>query len=312
VNWDDLKVFLAVHRAGSFAAGGRSLGLNATTVGRRITGFEDHLRARLFTRTSDGLVGTATAEAMLEAAEQMERQAMAIERQMGGKDARLQGTVRLASTGDFSSGFLLDQLGAFRRRHPDIALELLTSSAVHDLSRGAADIAVRFTTPGHGVPAGPQGPTEVLARRVCGIGIGVFATSAYLERSGVPEDLERLGGFDLVVPGKSLRLMPGYTWCERVRANNRVSLTVDGLQSIAAATAAGLGLGALPCFMVARYPELIRVCAPHTVDERELWLMMPGDLRRVARVRAVQEFLLEVFEAWEPVLAGRVSPREPL
>jgi len=310
VNWDDLKVFLAVQRKGSFAAAGRSLGVNATTVGRRITGFEEHLGARLFTRTADGLVATPTAEALLGAAEQMERQAKSVARQIAGEDARLEGVVRLAATSDFSSAFLLDQLGAFRRRHPEIELDLLTSTGLHDLSRGAADLAVRFSTPGQGVPSGRQGPTDVLAQRVCRLGVGVFASRAYLDTAGMPDDIEGFEGLDLVIPPESMHFIPGHSWFQQMRPDNRVALTVDSIQAIVAATSAGFGLCAIPCFMAAHQPELVRIGAPQTVDERDLWLMMPADLKRVARVRAVREFLLEVFETWEPVLTGRVSPHQ--
>jgi DNA-binding transcriptional LysR family regulator len=311
VNWDDLKVFLAVHRTGSFAAAGRTLSVNATTIGRRITTFESHLGSRLFTRTSDGLVPTATAESLLDAAEQMERHVKMAERRVAGEDARLEGTVRLAVTVHFASAFLVDQLRVFRRRHPMIELELLTSTALHDLSRGAADLAVRFTAPGGGVPMGPQGPTDVLAQRTCNFGVGVFASRAYLDRTGPPEDLHALEGLDLVVPAERMRYIPGYDWSSRARENNRVAVTLDGIQAMVAATAAGFGLCALPCFLTGRYPELVRIGTPETVDVRESWLMMPADMKRVARVRALRDYLLEIFDTWEPVLAGRVSPHEP-
>jgi DNA-binding transcriptional LysR family regulator len=307
VNWDDLKVFLAVHREGSFAGAGRRLEVNATTIGRRLAAFEDHLGSRLFMRTADGLVPTATAESLVGAAEQMERHALMVARQVAGEDARLEGKVRLAATTNFTSAFLLDQLGVFRRSHPSIELELLTSTGIHDLSRGAADLAVRFTASGRGVPSGPQGPTDVLAQRVCVIGIGVFASRAYLEQHGMPEDSNQIEGRDIVVPRESMRRMPGYEWSMRMRAKNNVSLTIDGMRSIAAASAAGFGFCTLPCFMTARYPELVRVSEPELVDERDAWLMMPADLKRVARVRAVRDYLIDVFEAWEPILAGRVS-----
>jgi len=283
--------------------------VNAATVGRRIAGFEELLGSRLFTRTQDGFVPTPTAEAMVEAAEQMERCSDRVARQVSGEDASLSGPVRLAATEDFVAAFLVEHLRGIRERHPGIELRLLTATTLHDLSRGEADLALRFSAPGRGVPGGRQGPTDVLARRLLNFGIGVFGSRAYLRGRGAPAELDRFEGHDLVVVDPEVAAMPGSDWAAAALARgNRPALMVDGLRSATSAVAAGFGLGALPCFMVAREPWLVRVGAPTIVDERELWLMMPADLRRVARVRAVRDYLVEVIQQWEPVLAGRASP----
>ncbi len=306
-NWDDLRVFLAAHRGRSLAAAGRALGIDATTVGRRLAALEAAARTTLFQRTLAGLVPTAAADAIVEATRMMERQALLVARQITGDDTKVQGLVRLAVTDQFASHFLVDHLARLHVMHPGIELELVTSDRLADLARGDADLALRFSPPGKAIPLA-SGASEVLAQKVGSVAVAVFASARYLAANGAPSGAYDLDGRDVVIPRASASFFPGAQWFRAAEARGKVVLRTDGLTGMAAATAAGLGLSALPVFMTLRYPHLTRIGKRTAVDERDVWLLVAADLRRVARVAAVREFLVQVLKDEAGILAGR-SPR---
>lgn len=309
MNWEDLRAFLAAERAGNFAAAGRMLSLDATTIARRIGSLEASLGNPVLARTSDGLVLTPTGQGLIEHVERMEHQALLAERDARGDAVHLEGTVRLAVTTDFASRFLVHHLGSFRSHHPRIDLLLASSDQFVDLSRGEADIAIRFGRPGQGVP-GTEGQGDLRVQRVGTVGISVFASKAYLERAGRPASLANLSGHDLIVATDNVSWMPGFEWTQSVLGRNRIMLCADALSTMRAACEAGFGLCALPIFTTYESKNIERLEAPGVIDSRELWLLMPGELKRVARVRAVHDFLIELFDTWEPMLSGRLPPHD--
>jgi DNA-binding transcriptional LysR family regulator len=301
-NWDDVRVLLAVSRAGTLAGAGRTLGVNPTTIGRRLAGFEERMGALLFHRTSDGLVATPVAESLVEPAELMERQAALIADRAGGQDMRLSGTVRVAVSTQFASHFLVDHLMAFRTRYPDIMIELRASTALADLSRDEADMAIRFVRPGHNVPHAAAGPVEIIAQKVGDVGIGVFASRSYLEARGWPTDANDLEGHDVILPSEGIDYFPGNDWIQQASQYGHVQLRLDDLTAMVSASAAGFGLCAMPSFMAVRFPVLQRVSPPHNIDIRETWILEASDLRRRARNRLVREYLVQLFDTWGAVL----------
>lgn len=306
MNWDDLRIFLSLHRDGTFAATGRTLGVNPTTAARRLTALEEAVGAQLFTRTRDGLVPTAAAEEMLAPAEVIERQLVRIHRSVGGGDARLAGRVRLNATQNFATNFLVEHLGVFRRRHPDIEIELTACDHMVDPSRGEADILVRHRSPNSGPGVETTGHVEVVARRVAPVAFAVFASKAYLERAGYPKHDDDVSGHDAILPRNDARHIPAGSWSRRVAGRMRTPLRSDDLGTMQAACMAGFGLCALPCLPRLYQSNLMRVS--DNIDIRDNWLIMPGDLRRVARVRALWDYLVSVFEEWGPLLSGEVTP----
>jgi DNA-binding transcriptional LysR family regulator len=308
MDWDNLRVFLALRRAGSFAGAGRELELNATTIARRLTAFEDAIGTQLFGRSADGLVPTAAAEGIAESAELIEHKMLQIEREVGGENARLSGTVRIAITQTFAASFLLDHLGSFRRSFPDIELDINTSDAMVDLTRGVADIAIRFRSPDSGPGVQSSGSVEVRAKRVGTLGIAVYGSTAYLEKAGCPPSASQVDGHSVVMPRENAMFLPGATWCASVADRVSIALRCDGMLGIAAAGAAGFGLCALPTFVALQHDNLERISPPKTIDTRAAWLLMPADLVRVARVRKMWDYLVELFQAWDPLLSGDVAP----
>lgn len=302
MKWDDIHLFLAIQRRGTLAGAARELGLNPTSVGRRLQSAEERLGASLFHRTQDGLVPTDAGVSILESAERMDRQARLVEQQILGQDAEVAGVVRVAATSDFAASFLLPRLGPLRTAHPRLHLEVVTGLAHVDLSRGEADIAVRFADAGSGPPVGASGPVEILARRLASVAVGLYASKEYLKRRGRPKSASALKGHDLILPIPG-SFLPGAHYLEKFEKEASPSIRVNGLPAVASAAGAGFGICALPAFAAAHH-RLLSVGPPAVIEVRDVWILYPADLRRTARVTTVRDFITSVIQKGETVLAG--------
>lgn len=294
LDWENLRIFAALKRHKSFAAAARPLGVNATTLARRLTALEKQLGVLLFQRTAEGLVPTEAAATLGESVLRMEREIELLQLNVAGRASRLEGAVRLAVTEGFAESFLLPRWQPLHERHPGIELHLLLGDAYADLARGEADLAVRFQQAGKGAPSQPGSPIEILARRIGRIEVGIFASRAYLARRGDPRGLDDLEGHDLVLPRLGAQYLPGAPWFSRV--SGRAVIRTDGIGSMTASIVAGLGVGAIATDVAATHPGLKRI-GDEVVDRRDAWLLVPADLAKVGRVRAVWDYILELASA---------------
>src|SRR5262245_50457955 len=278
LDWENLRFFAALKRHGSFSAAARELAVNATTASRRLAQLEEELDVLLFQRTAGGLVPTEAAEDLVEAVQRMERQVDLLRARSAGRDARVEGTVRLAVATQFADSFLIPRLGPLCERHPGLELEIMASDRYVDLTRGEADLAVRFQYPGKGAPSDPRSTLEVKARRLLSIAFAVYASAAYVARAGRPKDAFSVEGHDLILAREASPYLPGSGWFARVAGVGRAALRVDGVGAMLAAVVAGLGIGACETFLAAGMDGLVPIGPPAVIDEREAWLLMPGDL----------------------------------
>lgn len=290
-SWDDVRFFLAIHRAGSLSAAAGPLGVTQPTCGRRLAALEASLGLRLFDRTPDGLRLTADGRALLEAATAMERSAGDFALRATARDRDLEGVVRIATTELFACAFLVGALPRVRERYPGIRVELALSSAESDLLRREADLALRF---------GPQGarprPRAVSARRLGDEPFSLYGTDAYLRRRGEPASPDDLSGHEVVAySGRH----PASAWCARAFRGATVALSAPSMQVTGAAIAAGLGLGVLPV-RAARIFPLLRRLSP-AVARGTGWLVVHPDLRLVPRIRVVIDALAEAYRAEAPL-----------
>jgi DNA-binding transcriptional LysR family regulator len=297
LRWDDVRVFLAAHRSGSMAGAARALKVDQTTVGRRLQAFEDSLDARLFDRTPDGLSLTPAGEGILDVAERVEESMLALERRIGGEDARIAGTVRVATSDAFAQGYLVSRLRAIHDRHPGLVIELTTSQSFVALSRREADVALRM----RGVGAAPA-EENVVCRKLYDVPWALYASRAYVAAHGAPRDENDLEGRDVIDFDEEAPAVPGREWLRQACAAARVRLRATSLLSVAAAVREGLGLGLLPAMFAASGPPLVRIGKP--VAAAEGWLLVHPDLQHLARVRAVIDVLADLARQDAPMLRG--------
>lgn len=292
-DWNDLRYFLAVAEAGTLAGAGRSLGVQHSTVARRLDAVEIALGTSLFTRTPDGMILTEAGRDILPMAMEAGKALAAIELRIGGGDSRVEGSVRVA-TSESLSGFMVRLFPELRTRHPDLTVDVLSGNRPLDLTRGEADLAVRAV-------ATPQ--PDLISRRLGTIGWSLYAAEAYIRRLGAPPDPTDLAGHDVVGFDDALAGTPGPDWLVKHGAGARVVLRGNSIIAALNAAVAGMGVAALPCFLADAEPGLRRLTST-IVGQRDLCLVYMPAAGRIARVRAVIDFIAESMAERVAMLRG--------
>lgn len=282
LDWNDLRYFLAVARSGTLTGAGRALGVEHTTVSRRLGALETALGARLFTRGPDGWTLTEAGARILPNVEGMGARAESIERSVKGGDAKVEGSVRLTIPGAMQD-YMMATLPALRAEHPALVIELLCDNRDLDIRRGEADVAVRFSS----VVADP----ELVSKKLGTAGWALYAASSYVERKGALTSLDTLAGHDLI--GSDVGM--GVTFFRERGAGATVVLRGNELSMVQSAARAGLGIVALPCMLGDEDEGLVRAY-PEPFGTRDITLLVHPDLVRTARVRAAMDFLIGLFE----------------
>ncbi|WP_028136219.1 LysR family transcriptional regulator [Bradyrhizobium japonicum] len=289
IEWNDLRFMLAVAEQGGLAGAARALGVNRTTVLRRVKAFERTHQCRLFERLHTGYGLTAGGEQLLATARHVSDAVADLERRLAGRDLQMHGTLRVATTDTLAAATLPQHLAAFRVRHPAVIIELVVGNIPANLTRREADVAVRPMT----------GPPEVLrGRRVCGLAFGIYAApGAHAGPWLVPDD--SLSG---TVVGRWTRAnVPGV----------EIAARADSLLALRDLASAGLGRTVLPCYLGEAAGGLIRVGEVLPDAKSELWLLTHEDLSRTARVRAFTEFMARVLGDERDLLEGRRANPSP-
>jgi DNA-binding transcriptional LysR family regulator len=284
MDWNDLRYFLAVRRAGTLAGAARALKVEHSTVSRRLAALEEALGVRLFLRGPDGFTSTPAGDQIAPLAESMESAVTAIDRQVAGGDERVEGTVRL-TTSEVFSGFVVRRLGRLRARHPELLVEVLSGNQPLDLAHGEADLALRIM---------PTNDPDLLARKVVDCGWAMYAAAGYVEQRGAPPSAEDLAGHDVLGFDDTMAAVPGAKWLAAHGAGAHVVLRGNSIMSVLNACLAGMGVTVLPCFLGDGEPTLVRV-APAVLGSRPMFLVVHPDLARVARVRVVMDFIVEIM-----------------
>ncbi|WP_322069704.1 LysR family transcriptional regulator [Paraburkholderia bannensis] len=287
MNWDDARIFLAIHREGTLRAAARSLNLDQATVGRRLATLEQGLAAALFARTSKGYALTPAGQIAVQHAESMERAAHDLTRQTQGLDKRLAGDVKLTTTDALALEFVVPAIARLHAKHPDVCVHLSTSTKLLNLAKREADIAVRTVRPSN---------PGLVARQLASWEMGLFASKAYLDRYGEPEPGQAFAGHDLVVYQPYIDAARVPTLAGEPLHAGRIVARFDSNLSARAAIKAGIGLGEIPESMGVS-DGLIRIWPSRRREKPyEVWLVTHEDLRRTARIRATIDEIVQSFE----------------
>lgn len=199
LDWDDLRIFLAVAREGSLSAAARRLGVAQPTAGRRVAAFERKLGARLFQRTPSGQVLSATGQRLLFHAERIELEVLSAERVASGRDVGLRGRVSISASEWMIDRVLAPLLADFVAHHPGLELDLVAESRHVSLVRREADIAIRPSRFEH---------QDTVQREIGVIAFGLYASDVYLDRRGQPDFARRCEGHELIAMSESLGRVP--------------------------------------------------------------------------------------------------------
>jgi DNA-binding transcriptional LysR family regulator len=296
VDWNDLKFFLEVARGGSLTRAADVLRVSQSTVGRRIAELESRLATRLFARHQTGYFLTDEGRELLGRAEAAEENMLAFERGASGLAPAVSGIVRLATTENLATDVVIPALPRFVARHPQLRLEIVTTTATVELGRRDADLALRVVRPSQG---------NLKMRRLGEMTHGVYGHRDYLARHPARNG-DPLAGRAVVTWDEAHAHLPAARWLAQRAPDAHIVLTASTLRAQIAAVRAGLGLAVLPDFL-ATDPDFVRVLAPDEVFSDGVWLVMHADLAASNRVRAVADFLAETVAQAEAALAGRFA-----
>lgn len=291
---NDLRVVLAVARGGTLAAAARRLGVNHSTVFRRLGALERRLGERLFDRLPEGYAATEPCAAIVAAAERIEAELHDLDRRLLGQDRRPQGTVRLTAPDDMAEHLLMAPLTRFAAAYPEITVELALQNRLFDLTRREADAALRPTS----------APPETLVGRQ----VATVATAVYAARHSVTD---RKAAALATLPWVAWEAGGGPAvsarWLGTHVPEARVVFRSNSMLNLLAAARHGLGAALLPCYLGDATPQLVRLGPPLAELDSGLWLLTHTDLRRSARVRVLLDFLYRELRARAADLDGTAA-----
>jgi DNA-binding transcriptional LysR family regulator len=295
MNWDDMRIFLALARSGTLASAARSTAQDATTVARRLQRLESALAATLFEHGPAGHILTEAGHRLLAHAEAMEAGARQVQ-QEAEEGAGLAGTIRVSVSEGFGTHIVASRLANFAATHPGIAVDLIASTGFLNPSRREADIAIMLARPRGG---------PLIAAKLTDYRLGVYAARHYLDRTGPIADVDALRQRRLVGYVPDLIYAPELRYLAEVDERLEPSLRSSSINAQAGLIASGAGCGILPCFIGDGTPGLVRVLAADAEIERSFWLVVHRDMRRVARVEAFIGWLRGEVALAQPLLLGR-------
>jgi len=286
MDWSLLVDFLAIARVGTLSGAANALGVNHSTVYRRLNQLEAQLGGRLFERLPQGYVLTEAGRRLLIHAEQAEAELYAAERVLSGADQALSGEVRLTAPENLVYEFLPGYLEVFRRTYPAIRITLNVSNTELDLNRREADLALRAT---------PRPPEHLVGRKVVELGWSVFAAESLLRERGRPKGIGELASWPWIAPEAALDHLSISQWIRRHIPPERVVFRASTLIAMSRLAEAGLGVTLLPDDQIK--PQLVRLQAFEPGGRFGLWLLTHPDLRHTGRIKALSDVLTDQFRA---------------
>ena len=284
MNWDDLKVLLALSRAGSTRKAAAILSVSNTTVMRRLESLEEQVGGRLFDRTPDGFRATSLADQLLPAARDVEETLSEAERHVTGKDSELSGRIKL-SLPAVPLTHISEAVAEFAIQYPHIELDITISDHPVDLARREADIAVR------GIPKHKRPPKDIVGIKLGKISLGYYAHRELLSEAA-------RGHRELTCIQASGRALTLGDLPDAESLGLKTRHLIDGITPRTVAVTNKLGVAALPCFLARQYPELILLPGVPSAHWGFTWLLHHKDLRQSARIRALFKHLSGLEEKW--------------
>ncbi|QQM29535.1 LysR family transcriptional regulator [Martelella lutilitoris] len=285
MDWDHLRVFLAVARHGQFLAAARALALNHATVSRRINALEEALGEPLFERTPAGSALTEAGERLLVVAERVETEILGIAEDTRARGASLAGTVRVGAPDGLGTYFLAGELGRLQEQHPALVVELVPLPRTFSLSKREADLAITLDPPEEG---------RLVVSKLTDYTLGVYAARSYLERFGAPDDEHALSGHVAVTGVEDYAYASSLNYANHLGRSAGRLFRCAGVAGQIEAVRAGVGIGILHDFVVRDSPGLVSIL-PDIRFRRSYYLLSHPDTGNLARIALVRAFLTRRF-----------------
>jgi DNA-binding transcriptional LysR family regulator len=295
INWDNIRVFLAVARLQSAFEAANHLKIDQSTISRRLKKLEEEIGSELFTRNSQGHMLNANGHRLLEYAEAIENTISSMESKLGGDSQILTGSIRLGATEGFGSTFLATHLANFCELHPGLMVELLALPRFINLSKREADLVVSIERP-------ETGPYEIC--KLTDYKLQAYATQEYLDNHDQMKSLEDLSKHKFTGYVDEYSFSPKLQYLKNLAPNAHVPLRSSSLAAQLYASLQGKMLAVLPCFLAKAHPSLIPVLPEKTSFSRTFWLIAPSERKSVARVTELWDYLRHISSINQDYLLG--------
>jgi DNA-binding transcriptional LysR family regulator len=299
MNWDDLRVFLAVARGDTISRAAKSLGVDPTTISRRLSRLSEALGTTIFEPSDGAQVLTESGSELLRYAEQMEQMAITARTGISGQRSLLSGVIRISVAEGFGTWLIARNLIHFQRANPNIVIELIASSGFLNPSKREADVAVMLSRP-------KTGPLVV--RRLTDYCLRLYATPVYLENAAplrTPADLQH---HTLIGYVPDIVYSPALDYLSEIRPGRAPEIRSSSINAQHALAVSGAGLCMLPCFIGEQDERLVSVDLDVELT-RSFWLIVHRDVRQLARVAAFVDWLCALVTAEREVLMGTKDSR---
>ncbi len=291
MDWDKLRIFHAVADAGSLTHAGDTLHLSQSAVSRQIRALEESLNTTLFRRHARGLLLTEQGELLFEATRTMSKRLDATAARIRDSEDEVFGELRVTTTLGFGTLWLLPRLPRLYELYPNLKIDLMLEEKLLDLPMREADVAIRMKEPSQ---------AELIRRRLMDVHIRFYASSDYAARNGLPETVEAMAGHRLVIQGPtSPQVRAGAEFIQPfLAASTRPALTVNTYFAILQGVIHGIGIGSLPDYITADFPDLVAVLPDTQSAVIPVYLAYVEELRHSKRVCAFRDFVLEEIQSF--------------
>jgi len=282
MNWDDLRVFLAVENAGSIRGAAKAIGTTHATVSRHVQALEGNLKGALFERRREGQCLTELGKRILPLARQVEDAVVAIDRAAFSADTGLAGSVTLSLSESLYLALLYKPIDEFMRRFPMIDLNVAATDKLTKLAWREADVVIRITK---------SPPVSAFGKKIAESPMTLYASSRYLAER---PKLDRWISLD-------------YGPSRKPTIPARIAATADTSALAVQMIKMGQGVAMLPCYIGDTDPDLIRVPNTELVPDMQIWILTHSDLRSNPRVRALMDHLYDAFGDFKSIIEGQKS-----
>jgi DNA-binding transcriptional LysR family regulator len=295
-DWNDLKYFLAVARAGSTLAAAKSLRVNQSTVHRRLQELEKQLGCELVRRHPTGYRLTEMGEYMRAHAMRVETTIADFERAVSAKSNETRGTVKVTCPEALGARLIGGRLiEKFNSRYPDLKIEFVMSDKILELGSGEADIAIRT-----------RRPTEnaLIGRKIADSPWALYASKSYVARYGTIENADQIDGRSVVILDGALSDHPAMKWLKTVAPNAHVAARADSIAALLPSVKSGAGIALMPARVGENERDLVRILDIRAEMVAPVYLLTHRDLRRTPRVRAFFDFIIEHLEEVRSIVSS--------
>ena len=291
MDWDKLRIFHAVADAGSLTHAGDTLHLSQSAVSRQVRALEEALGTTLFHRHARGLILTEQGELLFDATSSMVRKLDSASARIRDSEEQVFGELKVTTATGFGTLWLAPRLSKLYQKYPDLKIDLMLEERVLDLPMREADVAIRMKEPSQ---------SDLIRRRLLNIRMRLYATQDYLDHAGTPVELSDLSKHRLICQKTDQpQVTAGLLLVQKLLSQNVMStLTVNNYFGVLQGVLNHVGIGVLPDYLTADFPDLVRVYPDLDSDEVPVFLAYPEELRQTRRVAAFRDFILEEIQAY--------------